>query len=599
MTKIFVFIFFLPMISLTVAQGATTKGKVEILFNKTKIGAAPLKGFNLSVEAPASANFDGKNENITPALKTEQKFLFDLPTDSKDAVLQFYVCDDAKTVCEQQTLEIDVKAKRNYLEKKVSAEELERRQFITVTPKKSQALVTADSKKYLQKIISTETPSTETVTKPTAEVVTTNSTPAQAVKQAELSLQKGKVNLVIFTAPWCPACIRLKSETLNQKEVKNQLKKAHLSYINIDLVENESISKNLNVNAIPTMILFGKNGKEINRWLDFQLPDVFAKELQASLTISEDIEKIKKSAESGDQKAIRRLADNLFNQMQWSEAAKWYGLSENPADVQKKLYAENNHAKDEKVSDSSKTDAYLKVLLKNIELSKSKLDSLIWTIDYFEAKSENKSFSNDEKKKISSAINDLNNLVDDQKDLAAELKNSTMTGLYDFEQLEILDVIARGYDLLSDEMYKKHTLGRMYRLAASKKINLDQPGVVIHIIYYLTQANKLSEAENLMKQLIEKYPNSYVYYNRYASFLLKQKRFDDALEQINTALKFKEGNEPQLNLVKSKILVGLKKNDEALSLVDETLKLIEPYPEKYKRTKAGLTDIKSELNTSK
>ena len=135
----------------------------------------------------------------------------------------------------------------------------------------------------------------------------------------------------------------------------------------------------------------------------------------------------------------------------------------------------------------------------------------------------------------------------------------------------------------------------MYKLAAAKKVNVDQPGVVIHIVYYMSQAKHIAEAETLTKELIERYPKTYVYYDRYAKMLLKEKRFDEALKQVDTALTYKEGNEPQLNLVKTKILVGLKKNDEAISLVDQTMKIIEPYPDKYKRTKASLATIKTDL----
>ena len=86
-----------------------------------------------------------------------------------------------------------------------------------------------------------------------------------------------------------------------------------------------------------------------------------------------------------------------------------------------------------------------------------------------------------------------------------------------------------------------------------------------------------------------------MYYDRYAKMLLKQKRYDEALTQINSALSFKEGNEPQLNLVKVRILTGQKKKDEAIALVDQTLSLIEPFPDKYKRTKSSLVGIKDDL----
>ena len=67
------------------------------------------------------------------------------------------------------------------------------------------------------------------------------------------------------------------------------------------------------------------------------------------------------------------------------------------------------------------------------------------------------------------------------------------------------------------------------------------------------------------------------------------------MEQIELALKFKEGNEPQLNLAKIKILKELGQKKEALNLIEVTKKLAEPYPTKYKRTVAQLNDLKTSL----
>jgi thiol-disulfide isomerase/thioredoxin len=554
------------------ANAGITQGQIEVIFNIKEIGAIPKKGFHINDKAPASIVFDDAKVKSQPSVKSEQKILFVVPAEAQKAQLKFYVCDDAKTVCEQQTHDVDLKAKRKESKKVSSADSTAK--FIKVSSAAVQVEVTDESSGYLAASVA----------------------PVRTLAQSTTD----KPTLLVFSAPWCPACIRLKSETLNQPGIKKLLKKVHVNYLNIDLVEHEAVSNKYNVKAIPTMILLSKNGNEINRWLDFQLAGPFRAEFTTSLKLS-DLEQTKKMADLGDQKSIRRMAENAFSQMDWLEAAKWYSLSKNKDDLQKKLYSEISKARDDKDDDKTKTDEYLRTLLKATTLSQSKLDTQMWTIEYFEqiAEQSENPLTDENKSLIMKSITQLNALVNDPKQLQKELKHSTMTGLYGFESMEALDIVARGYELLKDNESKKQTQERMFKMAAAEKVNFDQPGAVIHIIYYMSQSKHILEAEELTKKLIERYPKTYVYYDRYAKMLLKQNRLDEALEQVNRALVFKEGNEPQLNLVKTKILVGLKKTEEAVTLVDQTLKIIEPYPNKYKRTKASLASIKSDLTKPK
>lgn len=526
------------------ATAGITQGKIKIDVNVSAVSLTPSKGFHINDKAPASAVFDDEKMKTPPKIKSEQLITFEVPTEAKKVQLKFFVCDDAKTVCEQHTHEVDLKSKKS--------------KAITAT--------TDDSKTFL------------------------------AMAQSA-NLKSTKPTLLVFSAPWCPACIRLKSETLNRPEIKNAFKKMNTVFLNVDLVQHEATSKKFNVKAIPTMILLTPDGQEITRWLDFQLAKAFSSELTAALKISADVEQTKKLAETGDPIAIGRIADNAFNQMNYLEAIKWYSLSKSQVDVQKKLYSEIQVSQEAKNDDKSKTDEYLKTLSKAATLSVSKLDALTWTIQYFEqiAEENEKAIDETNKAKILMTIKDLNTLVENPKDLAAELKTSTMTGLYGFEALEVLDYVARGFDLVKDEESKKQTQERMFKLAKAKKIDLSQPGVAIHVIYYMSQSGHKAESEDLTKKLITKYPKTYVYYDRYAKMLLKEKRYDEALRQVDNALKYKEGNEPQLNIVKTKILVGLKKKEEAISLVDQTLAMIEPYPDKYKRTKSTLAGIRQDL----
>ena len=546
----------LSMIFSVLAGASITHDQIRIEITDKKIILTTEKGFHFNDKGPASAVFDNSKAKAQPATKTEPKFVFDIPNGANKGTLKFFVCDDAKTVCEQHIQEVDVKTKKSG---SASVE------------------LNETTLKYLAK--------------------SKNKNKAnQVADPVPSSIQSEKSTLIMFSAPWCPACIRLKSETLNQPSIKKEFKAINTTYLNIDLVEHEAVSKKFNVKAIPTMILVNKNGEEIYRWLDFQKEEIFLKDIKFAKKLKTNLDETKKLAELGDQDAIKRMGENSFNQMNWEEAVKWYALSKTMVDLQRRLYAEVTSAKDEKEKDEKKSLNYLQTLMKAIALSTSELDALSWKIDYFEsaAEQEQKDFIATNQAALRATIAGLDKLVSDARLLRLELTKSNMTGLYGFEPMEILDIMARGYAVLKDEKAKNETLDRLYKLASAKKVDVNFPGELIHTIYYFSQSGQNAEAEKLISKLIAKYPKTYVYYDRYAKFLLKQKRFAEALKQSDLALEFKEGNIPQLSVVKTRALLGLKKKTEAISVIDEALKVVEAYPEKYKRTKSTLTTLRSD-----
>ena len=112
--------------------------------------------------------FDNLEAIYHPQIKTEQKMRFNVLPNVKKANLKFFVCDDAKTVCEQheKTLALNVG-------------------------------------------VPTDRSGTQA-----ASVV------GVTAKLESKYLDAKKPTLLVFSAPWCPACIRLHSETFTQANVK-------------------------------------------------------------------------------------------------------------------------------------------------------------------------------------------------------------------------------------------------------------------------------------------------------------------------------------------------------------------------------------------
>jgi thiol-disulfide isomerase/thioredoxin len=517
-----------------IAFAGITENQINIQTENNQITLIPKKGFHINDKAPASATYDNLEAIYHPKIKTEQKLMYMVLSKIQKANLKFFVCDDAKTVCEQHEKSVDMS---NGI---IAAE----RRLINAP---------ADLKKYVD------------ATKPT---------------------------LLIFSAPWCPACIRMKTETYTKKSVEKLFTKLNVQKINIDLIENEKISDQFHVKAIPTLVLLNTKGEEIYRWLDYQPSEFFAKELATESKNSESIDQTKSEADAGDLKAAKKLAKIYSGQMDWTNAVKYFGMLKDQDSINQKLNAEVSALSDDKDKDEKTKAEYLANLEKSIALTSSKIDQLRWTLDFFETKDTKK--EDLDKVSVQKIIADANEILK-SKSIAKTYSESTVGDMTGFENIETLDMRSRAEVLLGQNELKKMSQAEIVKLILAKKHDVNFPGQMINSIGYLTQAGATAESEKLILKLVEKYPKTYVYHQRYANFLTKQKRPAEALKQIDQALEYKEGNEPQLKVTKIKILKALDKKSEALLLTEETLKLIEIAPEKYKRTKVTLLDFQKEL----
>jgi thiol:disulfide interchange protein DsbD len=87
----------------------------------------------------------------------------------------------------------------------------------------------------------------------------------QAVEKSQAS---GKPALVLFTADWCPACRQFESSTLSDSAVRKHLSD-NFTLVVIDLTKQEGPNleraRECGVTGIPTIIRYGRDGREIAR----------------------------------------------------------------------------------------------------------------------------------------------------------------------------------------------------------------------------------------------------------------------------------------------------------------------------------------------
>ena len=100
------------------------------------------------------------------------------------------------------------------------------------------------------------------------------------------ALAKGKKDkkpvLVEFTgSDWCPPCIMMHKKVFSKKEfVSKASEKFILVKIDIPKADkklsekNQKVLQKYKVQGVPTVVLFGEDGKEFNRFTASQFPDV-------------------------------------------------------------------------------------------------------------------------------------------------------------------------------------------------------------------------------------------------------------------------------------------------------------------------------------
>ncbi len=540
-----IFLFLAAAITLT-AEARITDGQVKTKIADNKIELTLNSGFHFNQESPVSAKFDERSEAVKPSAKTEQQLVFTAPAGSKKVKLSYYVCDDKKTACEQHQGEVGISGDKN------------------VGALKANPV--------------SEKPQLANMAKPEPH---------------------SKPKLLLFSAPWCPACLRMQTETYNQKNVEVELQKLDTQKINIDLPENSEIADSYHVKAIPTIILLNKEGEEISRWLDYQSANLFASELRDSLKTSVSLETLRKKASAGDKKSVSRLGMQAYNSMDCAEAILWFSKSKSVVDKNYLLASEIACAEEKPQDDEKNKDAYLGTLQKSSEKTSSPIDRIRWQADLLEKMKENKSGPEFLAKKAEVTLAEIDSLLKKPAQLDSLFKQSTFgdAGGYEVEELNLMRV--KLYDIMDRAEKKKAAQNQIAALIAKRKLSVARSGEMLLAIAYLKEAEEKQNVEKLYQELLEKFPNTYVYHDKHAKYLLTQKNYEKALVESNIALKFPEGNEPQLLLSKAKILKEMKNKTEALSVLTAMQKLDNINHKKYKKVVAQAENLKKELATDR
>jgi tetratricopeptide (TPR) repeat protein len=304
-----------------------------------------------------------------------------------------------------------------------------------------------------------------------------------------------------------------------------------------------------------------------------------------------------KNAELGDTKAASELAHRAFNTLDYAEAVKWFSLTKSSEDQKYKLSSEVSLAQEKAEVDEKLNEDYIQTLQKAIVMTPSQLDQIRWTLDLFTKKKEMNTF--DAKEKALATVTEIEKLAANKIKAEKAFRQSTYGEYGGFEQAELLWQQGKFYELLEMKDAKAATDKKSLLLLMKKKLSVKRPGEMLMAIGYMRDTGEIKKVEELYNKLITAYPTTYVYFEKYARFAKKNKENEKGLKLVEEALKFPEGNQPQLNLLKTQILKELNRNAEALTIIDQTLKIEGIEHKKFKGTVAKLTELKAELANTK
>lgn len=543
--------------------------KVHLSVQGTRVIGTIDKGYHFNAEAPASLSSPDGKITADPEKKEEKQIVFDTAkVAGQPFTLEYYVCDDAKTVCEQHggSYQI-VQGELKILGVDKSMPGAKEPVVPRVLPKKKVFQAEVNAHGFIENDLEA------------------------GLKQA--AAQKKKV-LVDFRAPWCPACLRLETEVFGTKSFKAATRNLVKVSLNVDLLANKPLADQYSAKAIPVLILMDAHGQELYRSLDFKPADILSAELKTAVKNEKySYAQLQKDAAKDDKKAILELGRREFKALNYEEAFKWFSkTNEEPlmrANSEVSLWSDRTD-KDEK-----QNSAYLDVLKKNIGLFPDSFESIVWRNEWAKRMNEGKpSLAPEVKEVLRTNSQKISNLLSDEK---ARLKAFKENGIGDYSHFEKAEILSQNVDnigLLSpaDEAKAKQDLAAEVRKVET---SVARPGQMLLALSYLNQAGEKKDVVEGYEKLIQAHPEAYVYYRRLANFYVKEKDFAKALPMAQKTVELGTDLPLQHLELLAKVQKGLAQKSEAQKTVAKALALPEARIERNQKTVKSLEDLKKTL----
>ncbi|MFA6236310.1 MAG: thioredoxin domain-containing protein [Bacteriovorax sp.] len=518
------------------ADAGMTDGKVQFSLKDKILILKPDSGFHLNKDAPAKLIISSSKKTIAPEKKEKEEFNFALSEGEKDEMLlDFYVCDDKNTTCERHKLNFSINA--NVLVFNAQAGE---------KPKNITAYSAAPA------------------------VLNKHGFVVDNLEAGKKQAVNGKKLLLVdFSAPWCPACLRLETEVFGGKLFKGRTKNLVKVSLNIDESVNTEAQDKYNVTVIPTIIIMNADGIELHRIVDFRP----AKELSAEIAVAvknsnkfKSYEQYLSLADAGNKNAIRHLAIKAYERFNFKEADSWFKKIN-----EKSLYAAAaDISVSEKMTSASLVDNYKLY----INAYPDSFDSIIWRNALANLKKES-----DEKEGVDELLKKNVSLINKalgNKELQKRMFKETAQGLFtSFEKEELYSKLIDVYNILGDKASESSSILLLQAMLSKHSLSIERTGEVLIAIEYMKQAKMKADVENWYKQLIAKNPASDLYPRKLARFYLQEQELEKALQQAQEAVKLSTHYLFWSYALLAKIQKQMKLMPEALATAEKALNMPE------------------------
>lgn len=542
------FVLLIPVISF--ASKLKSEGQVvyEAIENGKAVRATLKPGFYFNEGSPVFTETDKKKTDAKS--RSTKELVFALPESKSGSYkLKFYVCDDAKTVCELHS--------KDWGKAPVPGASHGGDQF---------------QKDDLQAAF-------------------------------ELAKKQNKLVFVDFAGAWCPPCIRLEHEVFPTKEFKKASQKYILVRLDVDKPENEKWMEKYSVKAFPTLVVLNPEGEELGRQLDFQTKerlsfflDSLAKSIPATLG------ELKKKAEAGDKKSQGELAFAYLKALNYVDALDWYEKSglktyrraearigfwnEQVADAEREAGKDSkqNSKKDE---DKKKAkESLILALQESVSEYKNAIQAIDWQKQLAEVLAENAETNKNVKSAKKNQPGDQAESTDQEQSKAAFLKAKEMAMVWinnptklnqegppELGNLNLPDLWYKVGEIekaLGNEAAEKQAYEKAVQETLKLKPTEKTPTHVIYLVAYMKPIKELAEMEPWLEKLKAAYPEEFTYHQRHAKLLLDKGEARRALPVAEKAYSLAFGsNQLSIGLLLAKIHKELENKDQVKSLLKD------------------------------
>ncbi len=562
------FVLVLTTMTLASAEARKSDDKVRLTVTGDQLVSRLDKGFHFNKDAPASLK-TANGQQESPSKKEESEIVFNTgKVDKKNFTVNFYVCDDAKTVCEEHTKkfvnnrEVTSEASMDGVEKNASA---------VAKPAVTQKATSLETNKN--------------------EFIEDNFAAATDVARTAK-----KLILVDFRAPWCPACIRLETEVFPQAAfIKATASVVKLS-INVDRDENKELSKKYAVKAIPTVILMDADGNEIYRSLDYKPAAELSAEI-AKIVSNKYVsyESMKLEAEAGDKKSMYNLGLRAYMSLNFAEAVKWLS----PLKEDRRLFAnaEVSYWAEKLDNDAKVTRNYTDVLEKWISNFPKTYEAITWRNELGEKLAKKDQPLNVGIQNIlESNITIIKSIRNSDKEIKKFFFKNYLGDFSNFEKVELNFQLVATYGLLKKDQLKEAAQQSAYLELQKIKLSTKKPGELLMAISYLRQLGKKSDAQAWLEKLVQTYPNTYVYYSKLGRFFYGEKEYAKALPLAQKAVDIDKSIALKNLQFLAEVQKFMNQKQDAVKTVERALALPEAKLAHNKKISESLVDIKKSLD---